>query len=115
MEELKKVLLIGAHVGTIVGDISADGKIDLKDIPAVFRVIIEARKLTEVDYQKAVDQWTNASKEDLTKLTEEFSKEFDLPVDGAEKKVEEIVGFTLGLVSDLLKLIASCKDIKKVM
>ena len=115
MEELKKVLLIGAHIGTIVGDISADGKIDLKDIPAVFRVIIEARKLTEVDYQKACDQWANASKDDLTKLTEEFSKEFDLPADNQEKKVEELVGFTIGLISDLLKLIESCKAIKKVM
>jgi hypothetical protein len=114
MEELKKILLIGARVGTIGGEVVADGKVDLKDLPELFKVIGEARKLTEIDYEKACEQLKNLTSEQRAELNIEFSKEFDLPSDQLEQRVEKIVNQSLGLISYILKLIDSCKDVKKI-
>lgn len=114
MEELKKVLLIGAHVGTFAGSILSDGKVDLKDLPDLFKALNEIRKLTEVDYDKALEQLKTLTTEQRAELGAEFAKEFDLPADQLEKKIEDIVVCVVGIASYILKLVDSCKDIKKL-
>lgn len=76
-----------------------DGKIDLKDFPLLFPILMSASPAVE-GIANIPQSWAASSEQERTEVLEYFKTRFDLPDDNLEVKIEKLVTAAV-IVSDV--------------
>lgn len=105
IDNLKKVISIGAKIGNVGGKVYADGKIGLSDLAHVPEFISALRKISEVDWRQVVPEAKDLQAEEVEELIFSFREEFNIPQTGSEIKIEEVLSIISQLVACVISLV----------
>ena len=104
---LKSLVTVGAILGNIGGEAMVDGKVDVKDLALLGKLIPIFPALLAVDFKAVIPEVKDLSQAEAEELVEFFKLAFDLPQDNVEVKVETVLSICVklsGLVFELINL-----------
>lgn len=104
-----KLVVGSAHLFNALGKVFEDGKIGWTDLLLLRKAADAVNDLVSVDYGETWTEWKDWDQAEQKALCDLFKEEFDLPQEGLEEIVEQVVciAFKLGGVfqegSELIK------------
>ncbi len=107
----KKLVITVARAMSQLGHI--EGKLGFKDIPKLWSLASVGKTLLAVDLKSVVPELKDMKEDQRTDLVMIFVKEFDLPNDAAEAKVEGAILRIRRLSEAAFDLYSFIKDFKK--
>jgi hypothetical protein len=108
-ENLKKAVSVAAKVGNIAGKTFEDGKLSMADLALLPEFITLFPAFIAVEWTKVVPTAKELTTEQIAELMALFSSEFDIPQDKLEQTIEAVLGIVSQLVGVIANLIAIFK------
>jgi hypothetical protein len=104
---LKSLVSVGAALGSVAGATMEDGKVDVKDLALLPRLIPVFPALLAIDFAQVVPEAKDLSEAEALELVEHFKASFDIPQEAIEYKVETVLSLCVrlsGIVAELVAL-----------
>jgi hypothetical protein len=104
---LKALVSVGAALGSVAGATMEDGKVDVKDLALLPRLIPVFPALLAIDFAQVVPEAKDLSEAEALELVEHFKAEFNIPQEAIEYKIEAVLGICVrlaGIVGELVAL-----------
>ena len=104
---LKAIVSVGAVLGNIAGESLADGKVDVKDLALIGKLLPVFPALLAVDFKAVVPEAKDLTEAEALELVEHFKAEFNIPQEAVEYKIEAVLGLCVrlaGIVGELVNL-----------
>ena len=107
--QLKSLVSVGAALGSVAGATMADGKVDVKDLALLPRLIPVFPALLAIDFAQVVPEAKDLSEAEALELVEHYKQQFDIPQDDLEVKIETVLSLCVRLAGIVGELIAAFK------
>lgn len=104
---LKSLVFVAASLGNIAGESMADGKVDVKDLALIGKLIPVFPALLAIDFAAVIPEAKDLSEAEAMELVEYFKAEFNIPQDSLEVKIETVLSLCVrlaGIVGELVAL-----------
>lgn len=88
IENTKKAIKALCAVGNAVGHIMEDGKISIRDIGAL-KYLKDAKDVVKIDFKELLKEYKDWDDQEKQMIASEMEKEFDIPQDQVEAKIED--------------------------
>ncbi len=111
---VKKLILVGADLGTAIGGILADGKVGLSDLRYGIQIVSAVKGLVELDYKSLGLEFKDMDSAEKESLDKAFRERFDIKADGIEAGIEEGFSLLLTALKGVLSLTELKDKLKKV-
>jgi hypothetical protein len=106
---LKSLVSVGAALGSVAGATMEDGKVDVKDLALLPRLIPVFPALLAIDFAQVVPEAKDLSEAEALELVALYKAEFDIPQDDVEVKIETVLSLCVRLSGIVAELIATFK------
>jgi hypothetical protein len=106
---LKGLVSVGAALGSVAGATMEDGKVDVKDLALLPRLIPVFPDLLAIDFSQVVPEAKDLSEAEAAELVALYKAEFDIPQDDVEVKIETVLSLCVRLAGIVAELIAAFK------
>ena len=106
---LKSLVSVGAALGSVAGATMEDGKVDVKDLALLPRLIPVFPALLAIDFAQAIPEAKDLSESEALELVALYKAEFDIPQDDLEVKIETVLSLCVRLAGIIGELVALFK------
>lgn len=106
---LKGLVSVGAAIGSVAGATMEDGKVDVKDLALLPKLIPVFPALLAIDFKQVVPEAKDLSEAEALDLVEHFKAEFAIPQADVEIKIEAVLALCVRLAGIIAELVALFK------
>ena len=106
---LKSLVFVAASLGNIAGETMEDGKVDVKDLALIGKLIPVFPALLAIDFAAVIPEAKDLSEAEAIELVEHFKAQFDIPQDDLEVKIETVLSLCVRLAGIIGELVALFK------
>jgi hypothetical protein len=105
IEDLKKVISIGAKLGNLGGKVLEDNKVNAADFVHVGDLVTMFPLMLSVDFAMVMPEAKDIQAGEADEMIAHFKAEFDIPQDNLEVTIETVLDVALTVVNAILKLV----------
>lgn len=99
LDNLKNVVSAAGMIGSAIGEALENGKIGLEDISCLAKIFPALGKLSNVAWQEIYPAFASLNSDQQLELVETFKKDFELPSENLEIKIEGIMELVIKAVA----------------
>ena len=103
IDNVKKLSLATAQLGSAAGKVLEDGKISFSDMAYAMKIVQSFQEFVAVKYAELKLEFKDLDAAEKGVLVQAFNAEFDLPQDSVEASVERLYKLALDLYGNLLE------------
>ena len=105
VDNLIKVVEIGARLGTVAGKVFEDGKISASDLICLPEFVKIFSSLVEVQWNQIIPEAKDLSEDEAKKLVDAFISKFAIPQENARITIDTVLSVVARIVALILGLI----------
>jgi hypothetical protein len=116
VENLEKIIVIGAKLGNVGGKVWADKKVNTEDLVYIPELFMIFPDIPSVQWKQLVPEGKDVSAEEASQLLNAFNVAFDIPQDALETKIEtvlEVISRVVAAISEIVALVKMLLSVSK--
>lgn len=106
---IKALVSVAAALGSVAGATMEDGKVDMKDLALLPKLIPVFPALLAIDFKQVVPEAKDLSEAEALELVEHYKAEFAIPQADLEIKIEAVLSLCVRLYGIIAEIVALFK------